>query len=112
MLVLDGDCPQAAHFKDSTANQGDIDFPEDQHSALDPIMKDYEWLFGLQLGKTNAAKHVIDIIDARPVKVSPRPVLFQYQDRVHEQFQEMAAEGIIQPRYSPWCAPAVCVPKS
>ena len=26
MLVLDGDCPQAVPFKDSTANQGGVDF--------------------------------------------------------------------------------------
>lgn len=31
MFVLDVDCPQAAHFKDSTANQGDIHFHMKSH---------------------------------------------------------------------------------
>ena len=39
------------------------------------------------------------------MKVPPRPIPFHYAQRVHFQLQEMARDGIIQPRNSPWHAP-------
>jgi len=55
---------------------------------------------------------VIETGDANPVKVPPCPIPFHYVDKVHNQIWEMAQEGIIRPSNSPWCAPAVYVPKS
>ena len=112
MLVLDEDCPQAMPFKDSAAGQIKFDMPKDSHPALDPVLKEHEQLFKTQLGNIDVAEHVIDMADALPVKVPPRPIPFHYRDRVHDQLQEMAKEGIIRPSHSPWCAPAVYVPKS
>ena len=112
MLVLDGDCPQAAPFKDSAARPGVLDTPKDYHPALGPVLKEHERLFQVQLGKTNVAEHVIDTGEAPPVKVPPRPIPFQFQDRVRDQLQEMATDGTIRPSNSPWCAPAVYVPKN
>ena len=112
MLVLDGEYPQAAPFKDNTATHEEFDTPKDYHPALATVLKEHEDLFKTQLGTTDIAEHVIDTGDAEPVKVPPRPIPFQYQDRVRDQLQEMAADGIIRPSNSPWCAPAVYVPKS
>lgn len=111
-LVLDEECPQAMPLKDTPTSQVERDYPSDYHSALGPILKEHERLFRLQLGKTHIAEHVIDTGDAPPVKVPPRPIPFQYQDRVQTQLQEMSAAGIIRPSNSPWCAPAVYVAKS
>ena len=47
-----------------------------------------------------------------PVKVPARPIPFHYLERVYNQLQEMAQEGIIRHSNSPWCAPAVYVLKS
>ena len=69
-------------------------------------------LFSNQLGQTNVNEHVIDTGEAAPIKVSPHQIPFHYADRVHSQFQDMAKEGIIWPSTSPWCAPAIYVPKS
>ena len=57
-------------------------------------------------------RHVIDTGEATPIKVPPRQIPFHYTEWVHAQLEDMAKEGIIRPSTSPWCAPAVYVPKS
>ena len=69
-------------------------------------------IFRKDLGRTTVTEHVIETGEASPVKVSARPIPFHYLERVHHQLQEMAQEGIIRRSNSPWCAPAVYVPKS
>ena len=49
--------------------------------------------------------------DAPPIEIPPRQILFHYADKVHAQLEDMVKEGIIRPSTSPWCAPAVYVPK-
>ena len=56
-----------------------VDFPEDYHLGLNPVLKEHERPFRLQLGRTNVGEHVTNTGDATPVKVPPRPVPFQYQ---------------------------------
>ena len=53
----------------------------------------------------------MDTGEASPIKVPPRPIPFHFAEKVHKQLQEMAQDGIIQPSNSPWCAPAIYVPK-
>ena len=55
---------------------------------------------------------MIETENALPVKVPARPIPFHFKDRVHTQLKEMADAGIIQPSNSPWCTPAVYVPKA
>ena len=75
-------------------------------------MKEFETLFKRELGLTNEVEHVIDTGDVLPRRVLPHPIPFRFAERVQNQLQEMAQEGIIRPSNSPWCAPAVYVPKS
>ena len=86
--------------------------PTDYHSSLESTLKQHSSIFQKRLGQTNITKHVIDTGNSPPIKVPPRPIPFHYVDRVQAQLQEMANEGIIQPSNSPWCAPAVYVPKN
>ena len=58
------------------------------------------------------AEHFTDTGNATPVKVPPHPIPFHYTEQVIKQLKDMAEEGIIRPSNSPWCAPAVYVPKS
>ena len=37
---------------------------------------------------------------------------FHFADQVRKQLHEMAEGGIIRPSSSPWCAPAVYIPKA
>ncbi len=112
MLVLDDDCPEAIPSNDRSTNRVQFDMPKESHPMLDAVLEGHKELFRTQLGKTTVTEHVIDTGEAPPVKVPPRPVPFHYKDRVEEQLGEMAESGIIRPSNSPWCAPAVYVPKS
>ena len=85
--------------------------PSDVHPNLIPVLKEFKALFSQQIGKTNVAEHIIDTGDAVPIKIPPRQIPFHYADKVRAQTDDMVKEGIIRPSTSPWCAPAVYVPK-
>ena len=111
-LIPDDDLPQAMPFSVKDSCKVEIDMPQNYLKALESVLKDHEALFRCQLGKTNVAKHVIDTGDAPPVKLPSRPIPFHYTEQVQSQLKDMVKEGIIRPSNSPWCAPAVYVPKS
>ena len=112
-LVLDEEVPQAMPFTDRSVGSTELEMPQDCHSALGPVLKEYESLFKTQLGHTDVAEHVIDTGGvASPVKVPSCPIPFHYRDRIHGQLKEIAKSGIIRPSNSPWCPPAVYVLKS
>ncbi len=110
MLVLDDEVPEAMPSK--PAKNSALDMPKDCHPALQPVLNEFKMLFRAELGQTSVTEHVIDTGDATPVKVPPRPIPFHYQDRIRSQLQDMAESGIIRRSSSPWCSPAVYVPKS
>ena len=112
MLILDDECPQAMPSKALAVDTDTVDMPTDYHPALRQVLQDHAMIFRKDLGRTTIAEHVIETGEASPVKVLARPIPFHYMDRVHNQLQEMAQEGIIRRSNSPWCAPAVYVPKS
>ena len=111
MITMDDECPQAMPTACKHATSPTVDMPADVHPALTSVLQEFKSLFSRELGKTNTTEHTIDTSEALPIKVPPRPIPFHYAERVHHQLQEMAQEGIIQPSTSPWCAPAVYVPK-
>ena len=111
MLVIDTDLPQAIPSKTSVP-ESDSDLPTDYHPSLESVLLEHRAIFRSQLGCASVAEHVIETGDAQPVKVPARPIPFHFKERVHTQLQEMADSGIIQPSNSPWCAPAVYVPKA
>ena len=55
---------------------------------------------------------MINTSDALPIKIPPQKIPFHYVDKVHAQLEDIAKQGIICLSTSPWCAPAVYVPKS
>ena len=89
-----------------------VDMPTDYHPALRQVLQDHAMIFRKDLGRTTVAEHVIETGEASPVKVPASPILFHFMERVHNQLQEMAQGGIIRCSNSPWCSPAVYVPKS
>jgi len=111
-LTLDEDLPQAIPTKTNDSQQQSYDLPTDVYPDLSRVILDHKVLFSTQLGQTSVTNHVIDTGDATPMKVPPRPIPFYYVEKVNSQLWEMAQEGIIRPSNSPWCAPAVYVPKS
>ena len=110
-LALDDELPQALPTTVKNSSVIPIEMLEDVHPDLAHLINDHKQLFSTHLGKTTTMEHVIDTGEAAPIKVPPRPIPFHYAERAHNQLQEMAKNGIIQPSNSPWCAPAVYVPK-
>ena len=47
------------------------------------------------------AEHVIEMIDATPVKVPTHPISFHYAEHVCKQLQNMTKEGMIRASNSP-----------
>lgn len=108
-LVIDDELPQALPSKGTSPNQ--LDLPSDVHPALEQVIEEYKVLFSQHPRQTHVTQHIIDTGNALPVKVPPRPIPFHLVDQVQQQLKDMAQEGIIKPSSSPWCAPAVYVPK-
>ena len=109
---MDDECPQAIPSACKNTISPIVDMPSDVHPALTTVLQEFKSLFSRELGKTRTTEHTIDTNEALPIKVPPRPIPFHYAEQVHQQLQEIAREGIIQPSTSPWCAPAVYVPES
>ena len=112
MLTVDDDLPQAISTTLKNVNVPSFDMPTDVHSALQQLIENHRELFSEQLGKTSVTSHVIDTDDASTAKLPPHLIPFHYAETVHRQLNKMASNGIIRPNSSPWCAPAVYVPKS
>ena len=108
-LVIDDELPQALPSKSTGPDQ--LDLPSNVHPALEKVIEKYKMLFSQHPGRTHITQHVIDTANAPPMKVPPRPIPFHLVDQVQQQLKDMAQEGIIRPSSSPWCAPAVYVPK-
>ena len=106
---MDDELPQALPSKITIHSVPDL--PKTSHPAISDLLNEYKVLFSQQIGQTNIAHHIIDTGNAKPVKVPLHPIPFHYVDRVQKQLTDMAHEGIIRPSSSPWCAPAVYVPK-
>ena len=104
-IIIDDELPQALPSKST-------DMPSDVHPALEQVIDEYRMLFSQNPGQTHITQHIIDTGNAPPVKVPPRPIPFHLVDQVQQQLTDMAQEGIIRPSSSPWCAPAVYIPKS
>ena len=88
----------------TTANCSQLpsfDLPTDVHPSLRDIITDHKLLFSEHLGKTDVTNHVIDTGNATPIRVPPCPIPFYYVEKVHNQLQEVAQEGIIRPSNSP-----------
>jgi len=110
MVVLDDEYPQTVPTLHNTDKS--LDMPTDYHTAVSHMVQEHATIFKQELGHIPITDHVIVTGDSHPIKVPQRPILFHYVERVHQQLQDMAKEGIIQPSNSPWCAPAVYVNKS
>ena len=111
-ITVDDDCPQAIPTKCKDHSSKIEDMPSDVHPSLTPVLEEFKELFSQQLGETNVTEHTIDTGDAAPIRIPARQILFHYANKVHAQLEDMVKEGIIRPSTSPWCAPAVYVPKS
>ena len=64
-----------------------------------------------EIGCTDAAKHIIELLDMEPFKERFHRIAPPLVEEVREHLQEMLDGGAIHPCQSPWCNAVVLVPK-
>ena len=76
------------------------------------LLMEYHDIFSLDkndIGCTDAAKHVIELLDKEPFKEKFRQIAPPLLDEVREHLQEMLGGGAIRPSQSAWCNAVVLV---
>ena len=76
------------------------------------MLMEYHDIFSLdknEIGCTDAAKHIIELLDEEPFKEKFQQIAPPLLDEVQEHLQEMLDSGAICPSQSPWCNAVVLV---
>ena len=79
---------------------------------FEQMMMEYHDIFSLdknEIGCTDAAEHIIELLDEEPFKEKFRQIALPLLDEVQEHLQEMLDGGAICPSQSPWCNAVVLV---
>ena len=78
------------------------------------MLMEYHDIFSLdknEIGCTDAAEHIIELLDEEPFKEKFRQIAPPLLDEVWEHLQEMLDGSAIHPLQSPWCNVVVLVQK-
>ena len=78
------------------------------------MLMEHHNIFSLErneIGCTDAAEHVIELLDTEPFKERFHRIAPPLVEEVWEHLQEMLDGGVIQPSQSPWCNTVVLVRK-
>ena len=81
---------------------------------FEQMLMEYHDIFSLdknEIGCTDAAEHIIELLDEEPFKEKFRRIAPPLLDKVWEHLQEMLDGGAIHPSQSPWCNAVVLVRK-
>ena len=88
---------------------------EPQKQSLRSLLYQYKDQFSRSshdLGCTNLVEHTIKTVpDCKPVKLRPYRIPLAKREFAENEIEAMAEEGLIEPSYSTWSAPAVLAPK-
>ena len=79
---------------------------------FEQMLMEYHNIFSLdknEIGCTDAAEHIIELLDDEPFKEKFRQITPPLLDEVWEHLQEMLDSGAIRPSQSPWCNAVVLV---
>ena len=78
------------------------------------MLMEHHNIFSLEqneIGCTNTAEHVIELLDTEPFKERFQRIAPPLVEEVREHIQEMLDGGAIRPSQSPWCNTVVLVRK-
>ena len=81
---------------------------------FEQMLMEYHDIFSLDknvIGYTDAAEHIIELLDEEPFKEKFWQIAPPLLDEVREHFQEMLGGSAIRPLQSPWCNAVVLVRK-
>ena len=81
---------------------------------FEQTLMEYHDIFSLdknEIGCTDVAQHIIELLDEEPFKEKFRWIAPPLLDEIQEHLQEMLDGGAFQPSQSPWCNTMVLVQK-
>ena len=90
------------------------EWPPELALKFECMLMEHHNIFSLELneiGCTDAAEHVIELLDTEPFKERFRRIAPPLVEEVREHIQEMLDRGAIRPSQSPWCNAVVLVCK-
>ena len=88
------------------------DWTPELAQKFEHLLMEYHDIFSLdknEIGYTDAAEHVIELLDEEPFKEKFRWIAPPLLDEVREHLQEMLDGGAIRPSQSTWCNAVVLV---
>ena len=91
-----------------------VDWTPELAQKFECLLMEYHDIFSLdknEIGCTDAAEHVIELLDEEPFKEKFQWIAPPLLDEVQEHLQEMLDGGAIRPSQSPWCNVVVLVRK-
>ena len=89
-------------------------WPPELALKFEQMLKEHHNIFSLdqnEIGCTDTAEHVIELLDTEPFKERFRRIATPLVEEVREHIQEMLDGGAIRPSQSPWCNAVVLVRK-
>ena len=90
------------------------EWPPELAFKFERMLMEHHNIFSLdknEIGCTDAAEHVIELLDTEPFKERSRQMAPPLMEEVQEHIQEMLDGGTICPSQSPWCNTVVLVRK-
>ena len=90
------------------------EWPQELALQFERMLMEHHNIFLLErneIGCTDAAEHVIELLDTEPFKERFRHIASPLVEKVQEHLQEMLDRGAIRPSQSPWCNAVVLVRK-
>ena len=91
-----------------------VDWTPEQAQKFERLLMEYHDIFSLdknEIGCTDAAEHVIELLDEETFKEKFWQIALPLLDEVGEHLQEMLDGGAIWPSQSTWCNAIVLVRK-
>ena len=83
-----------------------------QQQEIIQLLREYDYLFGDNPGRTNLTAHDVDVGHAKPIKQHPYHVSPSKLKQMRKEIKYMIEHKIIEPcQQSEWCSPVVLVPK-
>ena len=82
------------------------EWPLELALQFERMLMEHHNIFSLErneIGCTDAAEHVIELLDTEPFKERFRRIAPPLVEEVREHLQEMLDGGVIRPSQSPWC---------
>jgi hypothetical protein len=88
---------------------------QDERATLEPVLLRYRHVFYDEdkndFKGTDVIEHRIITGDAAPIRKTPYRVPCTLRDEMKHQIRDMLDKGVIREISSPWCAPAILIPK-